>query len=211
MHVAAQDLLRLATIGSVDDGKSTLIGRLLVDTRQLFDDQLDAVAAASERRGVGDLDLSFVTDGLRAEREQGITIDVAYRYAATPDAQVHHRRLPRARAVHAQHGDRRLDRRPGPRGARRRATASRSRPAATSASPPCWACAPCIVAVNKMDAGRTGRSSRSSASSTRSRPCRASSASTRCTSSRSRRCSATTSWSPRRTPPGTRGPRCSRP
>ncbi len=81
---ATQDLLRLATIGSVDDGKSTLIGRLLVDTRQLFDDQLDAVVAASERRGVGDLDLSFVTDGLRAEREQGITIDVAYRYAATP-------------------------------------------------------------------------------------------------------------------------------
>ncbi len=79
-----QDLLRLATIGSVDDGKSTLIGRLLVDTRQLFDDQLDAVAAASRQRGVGDLDLSFVTDGLRAERDQGITIDVAYRYAATP-------------------------------------------------------------------------------------------------------------------------------
>ena len=78
------DLLRLATIGSVDDGKSTLIGRLLVDTRQLFDDQLDAVVNASERRGVGDLDLSFVTDGLRAEREQGITIDVAYRYAYTP-------------------------------------------------------------------------------------------------------------------------------
>ena len=84
MTLAAKDLLRLATVGSVDDGKSTLIGRLLVDTRQLFDDQLDAVAAASERRGVGDLDLSFVTDGLRAEREQGITIDVAYRYASTP-------------------------------------------------------------------------------------------------------------------------------
>ncbi len=84
MRVVAKDLLRLATIGSVDDGKSTLIGRLLVDTRQLFDDQLDAVVAASEKRGVGDLDLSFVTDGLRAEREQGITIDVAYRYAATP-------------------------------------------------------------------------------------------------------------------------------
>jgi sulfate adenylyltransferase large subunit len=78
------DLLRFATIGSVDDGKSTLIGRLLVDTRQLFDDQIDAVAQASRDRGVGDLDLSFVTDGLRAEREQGITIDVAYRYAATP-------------------------------------------------------------------------------------------------------------------------------
>ncbi|MEI8126585.1 MAG: GTP-binding protein [Actinomycetota bacterium] len=79
-----RDLLRFATVGSVDDGKSTLIGRLLVDTRQLFDDQLDAVAAASAKRGVGDLDLSFVTDGLRAEREQGITIDVAYRYASTP-------------------------------------------------------------------------------------------------------------------------------
>ncbi len=78
------ELLRFATVGSVDDGKSTLIGRLLVDTRQLFDDQLDAVAAASAKRGVGDLDLSFVTDGLRAEREQGITIDVAYRYATTP-------------------------------------------------------------------------------------------------------------------------------
>jgi sulfate adenylyltransferase large subunit len=84
MKLAHKDLLRLATVGSVDDGKSTLIGRLLVDTRQLFDDQLDAVAVASEKRGVGDLDLSFVTDGLRAEREQGITIDVAYRYASTP-------------------------------------------------------------------------------------------------------------------------------
>ena len=83
MELVKKDLLRLATIGSVDDGKSTLIGRLLVDTRQLFDDQLDAVAAASEKRGIGDLDLSFVTDGLRAEREQGITIDVAYRYFAT--------------------------------------------------------------------------------------------------------------------------------
>jgi sulfate adenylyltransferase large subunit len=84
VHLATKDLLRLATIGSVDDGKSTLIGRILVDTRQLFDDQLDAVAEASEKRGVGDLDLSFVTDGLRAEREQGITIDVAYRYASSP-------------------------------------------------------------------------------------------------------------------------------
>jgi sulfate adenylyltransferase large subunit len=78
------DLLRFAAIGSVDDGKSTLIGRLLFDTRQLFDDQLEAVSAASKRRGVGEMDLSLVTDGLRAEREQGITIDVAYRYAATP-------------------------------------------------------------------------------------------------------------------------------
>ena len=78
------DLLRFAAVGSVDDGKSTLIGRLLFDTRQLFDDQMAAVEAASARRGIGEVDLSFVTDGLRAEREQGITIDVAYRYAATP-------------------------------------------------------------------------------------------------------------------------------
>ncbi len=78
------DLLRFATIGSVDDGKSTLIGRLLFDTRQLFDDQLDTLSEASDRRGLGEVDLSFVTDGLRAEREQGITIDVAYRYSATP-------------------------------------------------------------------------------------------------------------------------------
>ena len=84
MSDGTSDLLRFATVGSVDDGKSTFIGRLLVDTRQLFDDQLEAVATASAKRGVGDLDLSFVTDGLRAEREQGITIDVAYRYAATP-------------------------------------------------------------------------------------------------------------------------------
>ncbi|HYA68933.1 MAG TPA: GTP-binding protein, partial [Acidimicrobiales bacterium] len=77
-------LLRFAAIGSVDDGKSTLIGRLLHDTKQLFDDQLEALSTASRRRGVEGMDLSFVTDGLRAEREQGITIDVAYRYAATP-------------------------------------------------------------------------------------------------------------------------------
>jgi sulfate adenylyltransferase large subunit len=76
-------LLRVATAGSVDDGKSTLLGRLLHDAKGVFADQLDAVAAASERRG-GDLDLSLLTDGLRAEREQGITIDVAYRYFATP-------------------------------------------------------------------------------------------------------------------------------
>jgi small GTP-binding protein len=84
LPVDTMDLLRFAAVGSVDDGKSTLIGRLLFDTRQLFDDQLEAVQAASLRRGVGEVDLSFITDGLRAEREQGITIDVAYRYAATP-------------------------------------------------------------------------------------------------------------------------------
>ena len=79
-----RQLLRFATIGSVDDGKSTLIGRLLHDAKGLFDDQVDAVAATTQRRGQEGLDLSLVTDGLRAEREQGITIDVAYRYFATP-------------------------------------------------------------------------------------------------------------------------------
>ena len=78
------DLLRFATAGSVDDGKSTLIGRLLFDSKTLFDDQLAAVERTSAARGDEHTDLALVTDGLRAEREQGITIDVAYRYFATP-------------------------------------------------------------------------------------------------------------------------------
>jgi len=77
------DLLRFATAGSVDDGKSTLIGRLLYDSKQVLADQLAHVEQASERKGRDFLDLSLLTDGLRAEREQGITIDVAYRYFAT--------------------------------------------------------------------------------------------------------------------------------
>ena len=76
--------IRFATAGSVDDGKSTLIGRLLYDARAIQEDQLAAVERASLRRGAAELDLSLVTDGLEAEREQGITIDVAYRYFATP-------------------------------------------------------------------------------------------------------------------------------
>lgn len=82
--VAASDLLRLVTAGSVDDGKSTLIGRLLHDSKGIFEDQLAAIEVASRRRGNVQVDLSLLTDGLRAEREQGITIDVAYRYFATP-------------------------------------------------------------------------------------------------------------------------------
>jgi bifunctional enzyme CysN/CysC len=78
------DLLRFATAGSVDDGKSTLIGRLLYDSKAIFEDQLDAVERASRTRGTEYTDLALLTDGLRAEREQGITIDVAYRYFATP-------------------------------------------------------------------------------------------------------------------------------
>ncbi len=77
-------MLRFATAGSVDDGKSTLIGRLLHDTKALFDDQIDALAVTTARRGGEGLDLALVTDGLRAEREQGITIDVAHRYFSTP-------------------------------------------------------------------------------------------------------------------------------
>jgi sulfate adenylyltransferase subunit 1 len=80
----AQELLRFATAGSVDDGKSTLIGRLLFDSKSLFTDQLDAVERVSRDRGNDYTDLALLTDGLRAEREQGITIDVAYRYFATP-------------------------------------------------------------------------------------------------------------------------------
>ncbi|HLI61639.1 MAG TPA: adenylyl-sulfate kinase [Solirubrobacteraceae bacterium] len=76
-------LLRIATAGSVDDGKSTLIGRLLYDSKQIFEDTIEAISEASEGRGT-ELDLSLITDGLRAEREQGITIDVAYRHFATP-------------------------------------------------------------------------------------------------------------------------------
>ena len=78
------DLLRLITCGNVDDGKSTLIGRLLYDTKSIFEDQWAAVQQASERRGHAGPNLALLTDGLRAEREQGITIDVAYRYFATP-------------------------------------------------------------------------------------------------------------------------------
>ncbi len=78
------ELLRIATAGSVDDGKSTLIGRLLHDSKSIFEDQMEHVVQTSERRGDGYVNLALLTDGLRAEREQGITIDVAYRYFATP-------------------------------------------------------------------------------------------------------------------------------
>ncbi|SDS20316.1 sulfate adenylyltransferase subunit 1 [Paraoerskovia marina] len=80
----ATDLLRFATAGSVDDGKSTLIGRLLFDSKTIFEDQLESVEKVSKARGSDYTDLALLTDGLRSEREQGITIDVAYRYFATP-------------------------------------------------------------------------------------------------------------------------------
>jgi sulfate adenylyltransferase subunit 1 len=78
------ELLRFSTAGSVDDGKSTLIGRLLYDSKSIFQDQMDAIEEASKRKGETTVNLALLTDGLRSEREQGITIDVAYRYFATP-------------------------------------------------------------------------------------------------------------------------------
>jgi sulfate adenylyltransferase subunit 1 len=78
------ELLRFTTAGSVDDGKSTLIGRLLYDSKSIFADQMAAIEESSKRRGDENLNLALLTDGLKSEREQGITIDVAYRYFSTP-------------------------------------------------------------------------------------------------------------------------------
>ena len=83
--VTNMDMLRFATAGSVDDGKSTLIGRLLLDSKSIFEDQMEAVETTSRGKGYDYTDLALLTDGLRSEREQGITIDVAYRYFATPN------------------------------------------------------------------------------------------------------------------------------
>lgn len=84
MQINNNQLLRFTTAGSVDDGKSTLIGRLLYDSKSIFEDQLQAIEATSKRKGMETVDLALFTDGLRDEREQGITIDVAYRYFTTP-------------------------------------------------------------------------------------------------------------------------------
>jgi len=84
MKNSEMELLRFTTAGSVDDGKSTLIGRLLYDSKSIFQDQLDAIETSSKSKGFDYIDLSLLTDGLRSEREQGITIDVAYRYFSTP-------------------------------------------------------------------------------------------------------------------------------
>src|SRR5699024_2051558 len=85
IHAQESEVLRFITAGSVDDGKSTLIGRLLLDSQGVFADQLEAINRSKYRRAAeNELDLALLTDGLEAEREQGITIDVAYRYFATP-------------------------------------------------------------------------------------------------------------------------------
>ncbi len=87
-------LLRFLTCGSVDDGKSTLIGRLLFDTKTILADTLNAIEKTSQKRGLGAVDLSLLTDGLQAEREQGITIDVAYRYFSTGASAMMYLRVP---------------------------------------------------------------------------------------------------------------------
>src|SRR5690554_6525184 len=84
METQNNQILRFTTAGSVDDGKSTLIGRLLYDSKSIFEDQIDAIKSRSQLKGEHEVDLAMFTDGLRDEREQGITIDVAYRYFATP-------------------------------------------------------------------------------------------------------------------------------
>ena len=132
--------VRFATAGSVDDGKSTLIGRLLYDSKQIFEDQLEHVErdlAASAATATSNL--ALLTDGLRAEREQGITIDVAYRYFATPRRKFIIADTPGPRAVHAQHGHRRLDGRPRDRPGRRAQRRASSSRAATRSSPRCCA------------------------------------------------------------------------
>ena len=85
-NIDNSELLRFTTAGSVDDGKSTLIGRLLYDSKSIFQDQMEAIEASSLRRGESEVNLALLTDGLKSEREQGITIDVAYRYFSTPEA-----------------------------------------------------------------------------------------------------------------------------
>ena len=84
MNIDNNQLLRFTTAGSVDDGKSTLIGRLLYDSKSIFEDQIDSIKNTSAQKGHDSIDLALFTDGLRDEREQGITIDVAYRYFTTP-------------------------------------------------------------------------------------------------------------------------------
>ena len=108
----AKDLLRFITCGSVDDGKSTLIGRLLYEVEALVRrpaGRSSSATAAVAAPGPEGIDFALLVDGLEAEREQGITIDVAYRFFATDDAPLHRRRHAGARAVHAQHGHRRVD------------------------------------------------------------------------------------------------------
>ena len=146
MHRSTRQLLRITTAGSVDDGKSTLIGRLLHDTDSLPTDHLDAV---TDEEGVADL--AALSDGLRAEREQGITIDVAYRFFSTEPRSYILADTPGPRALHPQHVHRRVQRprrgAPGRRARRRAAADPPSRPDRETA----WASSTSSPTVNKFD------------------------------------------------------------
>ena len=149
----AKTLLRFITCGSVDDGKCTLIGRLLYEAQMLFEDQLAALEADSKRVGTQgeELDFALLLDGLAAEREQGITIDVAYRYFSTDRRKFIVADTPGPRAIHAQHGHRRLHRRLRGRPDRRPQGRARPDPPAHAISCRCSASATSSLAVNKMD------------------------------------------------------------
>ena len=103
------ELLRFTTAGSVDDGKSTLIGRLLYDSKSIFEDQMSILEETSKQRGEDGINLALLTDGLRSEREQGITIDVAYRYFATPKRKIYYCRYSWTHSVYKKYGDRCLN------------------------------------------------------------------------------------------------------
>ncbi len=201
------DLLRFSTAGSVDDGKSTLIGRLLFDSKGIFEDQYAAIERTSRRRGNTKVDLALLTDGLRAEREQGITIDVAYRYFATPRRKFivadtpGHIQYTRNMVTGASTADLAIvlvDARNG--------VLEQSRRHAFIAA--LLGIPHIVVAVNKMDlvgydeAGVRGHPDATSRSGPPSSP------SGTCASSPSRRSTATTSSSGRCRCPGTRGRRC---
>ena len=202
-----RELLRFATAGSVDDGKSTLIGRLLLRLEgDLRGPARGGRAHVPRRAATSYTNLALLTDGLRAEREQGITIDVAYRYFATPQAQVHHRRHPRPHPVHAQHGHRRVDRRPRADPRRRPQRRARAVPPPRVPRVAAAACPHLVLCVNKMDLvdydqARLRRDPRRVHRVRRQardhRPRR---------SSRSRRCTATTSSSARDNMPWYDGP-----
>ena len=99
------ELLRFTTAGSVDDGKSTLIGRLLYDSKSIYQDQLEAIEATSLRRGETKVNLALLTDGLKSEREQGITIDVGFTdIFSTPKAKIYHCGYSRAYSIHSKYG-----------------------------------------------------------------------------------------------------------
>ena len=146
-----KELLRFTTAGSVDDGKSTLIGRLLHDSKTVYEDQLASVKKSRINRSSGPIDFSLLTDGLRAEREQGITIDVGLPLFLDRAAKIHHRRHARARAVHAQHGHRSVDRGFGRDSDRREKRDCSRRRCGTPTSRRCWGFQACAAAINKMD------------------------------------------------------------